>query len=79
MVVLEGDGTIWSLCSLNCLVNDVFGIICMVIQSKWENFTSRAPIPMESLDPHLSCSHIRGNDRFIWLLILVPYIDYYIP
>ena len=72
-------GAIWPLCSLNCLVNDDFCLFGMLLHSKYDYFTSTAPIPMGSLDPPLSGSHITGNARFIWHLIVIQLTEYCIP
>jgi hypothetical protein len=54
---LDGHGTSGSFCSLlHGLENDDFRLIFMLLHSKWEIFTSRRPIPMGSLDPHLLVS-----------------------
>ena len=79
MVELQAHGTIWSLCSLNCLENDDIRLFGMLLHSEYDYFTSTAPIPMGSLDPPLSGSHITGNARFIWHLILVLLTDYCTP
>ena len=75
----DGDSGWWGYLAINCLVNDDFRLIFMIRQSKWDNFSSRAPIPMGSLDPQSSCSDIRGNARFMSTFILVAFTVDFIP
>jgi hypothetical protein len=80
MVELDGHGTSWSFCSLLGLENEDFRLIFfMLLHSKWEIFTSRRPIPMGSLDPHLSRSHIRGTGRFMSTCFFIALTAYCSP
>jgi hypothetical protein len=79
MEELDGLGPIWPLCSLQCLVKDDVLLIIILLHSKWEIFTSRRPIPMCSLEPHLSCSHISGYARFMATCIITALPFYCSP